>query len=215
MKRVLLILLLMHHMCMAQIPVELFTGHERATFDVLFFKNFLTKEEKKSYWLFFNRNRLSVDYRITSTNYLPSFGATEAISYNDPKWKGWAPVAVVQIFNNGVFPKAGIQYVHIKKHFTFFSWLVTETNVDPDIDHFILMRYTPIVKDQTQLFIQLETVSVFPTVSNSLFSFTQRSRMGLQYKHFQSGIGIDLNQRGRKTLTYTNNIGLFFRYDFQ
>ena len=112
MKRVLLILLLMHHMCMAQIPVELFTGHERATFDVLFFKNFLTKEEKKSYCLFFNRNRLSVDYRITSTNYLPSFGATEAISYNDPKWKGWAPVAVVQIFNNGVFPKAGGSVPH-------------------------------------------------------------------------------------------------------
>lgn len=199
---------------MAQIPVELFTGHERASFDVLFFKNFLTKEQKKSHWLFFNRNRLSVDYRITGTIYLPSFGATEAISYNHPKWKGWAPVAVVQIFNTGVFPKAGIQYVHTRKHFTFFSWLVAETNADPDIDHFALMRYTPMIKNKTQLFLQLETVSVLPTVSNSLFSFTQRSRAGLQYKHFQSGIGIDLNQRGRKTFIHTDNIGLFFRYEF-
>lgn len=199
---------------MAQIPVELFTGHERTSFDVLFFKNFLTKEEKKSPWLFFNRNRVSADYRMTSTAYLPAFGATEAISYNRPKWKGWAPVAVVQIFNQGVFPKAGIQYVRIQKNFTFFSWLVTETSAHPDIDHFLLMRYTPFVFNQTQLFLQLETVSIFPTVSNSLFSFTQRNRVGLQYRHFQSGIGIDLNQRGRKIFTYTDNIGLFFRYEF-
>ncbi|MCA6434258.1 MAG: hypothetical protein IM574_11695, partial [Cytophagales bacterium] len=83
-------------MAQAQIPVEIFAGYQKLTIDVMFFKYFKNKQKENSNWLFFNRNRASVDYRMTSKTYLPQFGFTEAISYNHPKLKGFAPVAVVQ-----------------------------------------------------------------------------------------------------------------------
>ena len=76
----------------AQIPVEIFAGHERTTVDIMFFKYFKNNQGENSRWLFFNRNRASVDYRMTKTSYLPQFGFTEAISYNHEKLKGFAPV---------------------------------------------------------------------------------------------------------------------------
>ncbi len=198
----------------AQIPVEIFAGHKSSTIDVLFFKNFKNKEGANSHWLFFNRNRAAIDYRMTTTSHLPVFGLTEAISFNHPKLKGFAPVIVAQVFNNGVFPKAGVQYVRIRKKITVFSWIVSETVKKPDLDHFLLVRYTPPLSKKTKLFTQLETLSVFPTAHHQTYRFTQRVRLGLQLEHFQTGLGLDLNQRGRKLFTHTNNTGLFVRYEF-
>jgi len=197
-----------------QIPVEFFGGNERSTLDILFFRNFRNKDKSNSHWLFFNRNRAAVDYRMTSTAYLPSFGFTEAVSYNHPHLKGLAPVMVAQIFNTGLFPKAGIQYVYLKKDITLFSWIVSETLTDPNLDHFLLFRFTPVLNEHTKLFSQLETLSVFPTARTNIFNFTQRIRLGIQWQHFQAGLGTDLNQRGRKSFTNSSNTGLFLRYEF-
>ncbi|MFM7855752.1 MAG: hypothetical protein ACKO96_28470, partial [Flammeovirgaceae bacterium] len=115
----------------SQIVVEGFVGDQKTTADILFFKYFKNKEGNNSTFLFFNRNRASMDYRQTSNAYLPQFGFTEAVSYNHPALKGFAPVAVVQIFNTGTFPKIGVQYFHQKKHFMFFTWAVIETMQKP------------------------------------------------------------------------------------
>lgn len=197
-----------------QIPVEIFAGHERSTVDIMFFKFFKNKEGKNSSWLFFNRNRASIDYRMTQTAYLPQFGFTEALSYNHPGLKGFAPVVVGQVLSWGVYPKAGIQYAHIRKNMTLFTWLVSETAQDPDIDYFLLFRYTPRLSDKLNLFSQVESINTFPTTSAQNFSFTQRFRLGLQFRNFQLGAGADFNQSGHTHFVTTNNLGGFIRHEF-
>lgn len=198
----------------AQIPVEVFAGHERTTIDVMFFKFFKNKNKENSRWLFFNRNRASVDYRITKTKFLPQFGFTEAISYNHEKLKGFAPVVVGQVLSWGVYPKAGIQFAYIKKDITLFTWIVCETLKNPDLDYFLLFRFTPKLTQKLNLFTQVESVNAFPTASNENFSFTQRVRLGIQLSTYQFGAGADFNQTGNTVFAKTYNVGGFIRHEF-
>lgn len=202
----------------AQIPVEVFGGHERSTIDIMFFKFFRNSqksiEPRNNRWLFFNRTRASIDYRITETQYLPQFGFTEAISYNHERLKGFAPVIVVQVLSWGVYPKAGIQYARITKNTTVFTWLVSETLDDPALDYFLLLRYTPKITEKVLLFTQAESVNTLPTARGAHYSFTQRFRLGLQLNSYQFGVGADFSQTGRKSFTAFNNTGLFLRHEF-
>ncbi len=206
--------LLFRSTAIAQIPVEVFAGHKKATLDILFFKYFKDKSGTNSRFLFFNRNRASVDYAMTKTSNLPQFGFTEAISYNHPRLKGLAPVMVGQIFGSGFFPKAGMQFAYIKKEITLFSWLVSETKRDPTLDFFFLGRYTPRITEKVNLFCQLELVNAFPTSGQKSFAFTQRIRAGSKIKALQFGIAADFAATGRKDYHTTNNIGGFLRYEY-
>jgi hypothetical protein len=196
---------------MAQIPVEVFGGNKKATLDVLFFRFIKKKNNASTKWLFFNRNRASIDYKMTPASNLPQYGFTEALSYNHPKLKGFAPVAVVQLVNRGVFPKAGVQYAHTGKNTTVFTWLVAETLRNPNIDYFLLFRYTPKLTAKLTLFTQLELVNAFPTQQTNNFSFTQRIRVGLKTGVWQYGFGSDLSETGRTAFANTDNWGLFLR----
>jgi hypothetical protein len=198
----------------AQIPVEVFAGYQKSTIDIQFFRYFRHRSGQQSRWLFFNRNRASVDYRMTSTKYLPQFGFTEAISYNPPALKGFAPVAVVQVFASGVFPKAGVQFAKTIKDWMIFSWLVTEVLPNPDLDYFLLMRYTPKLKGRLRLFLQAESINTLPLHGEGAGLFVQRLRAGLKQLSWQWGIGADLNQHSRTAPSFTSNLGLFLRYEF-
>jgi len=198
----------------AQTPVEVFAGDKKSTLDIMFFKYFKNKEKQNSKLLFFNRNRASIDYKMTKTTNLPQFGFTEAISYNHEKLKGFAPVAVISILNRGVYPKIGIQYVKIKKDFTFFGWTVVETLKDANINLFLLARFTPKLTEKLNLYSQIEFVNDFPVTDKNLFNFVQRIRLGLKLKEFQFGAGFDFNEYGRNNFVSTNNLGGFLRYEF-
>lgn len=184
----------------------------------MFFKYFKNKQGDpdgyRDRWLFFNRNRASIDYRMTKNTFLPQFGFTEAISYNHEKLKGFAPVLVGQILSWGVFPKAGIQYAHVSKTMTVFTWLVCETLENPDLDYFLLFRYTPKLTEKVNLFTQVESVNTFPTISTDNYSFTQRFRLGLSIKSYQFGTGADFNQTGNNTFAKSYNVGGFIRHEF-
>ena len=78
--------ILLKALAMAQIPVEIFAGHKKTTADIMFFKFFKNKDAQNTDWLFFNRNRASIDYDMSSKTNLPQFGFTEAISYNNKKF---------------------------------------------------------------------------------------------------------------------------------
>lgn len=198
----------------AQIPVEVFAGNKKASFDAMFFKYFKNKNAENSKVLFFSRSRSTIDYKMTTTTNLPTFGLTEAISYNHPKLKGFAPVFVTQILNKGVFPKAGVQFAHIKKEVSIFTWLVCETLEKPNLDYFLLFRYIPKLFEKINLFSQVESVNAFPTVSTDNYSFTQRLRLGLSIKSYQFGAGADFNQTGNTTFAKTYNVGGFIRHEF-
>jgi hypothetical protein len=208
------VLLMYCSAAVAQIPVEVFGGTKKTTFDIMFFKFLKSKQGQNSQWLFFNRNRASIDYKMTSTTNLPAFGFTEAISYNYKKLKGFAPVVVVQVSTRTISPKAGIQFFHRKKDFTFFSWVVIETLQNPHLDFFLLTRYEPALRKQVKLFTQVELVSAFPTVSSSNYNLFQRVRLGVRKKDWQAGVGADFTEFGNTTLLTTNNLGVFLRYEF-
>ncbi len=207
---VLIAMLLIRGVAVAQIPVEVFGGHKKTTLDIMFFKYFKDKSGNNSKFLFFNRNRASIDYQMTSTSFLPQFGFTEAISFNHPKLKGFAPVTVGQLVGTGVYTKAGFQFAYLKKDILIFTWLVSETKRDPTIDIFFLGRFTPKLTEKINLFSQLELINAAPTMIEKNYLFTQRIRLGLKMKAFQFGIGADFTQ----SISKTENLGLFLRYEF-
>lgn len=207
-------MLLCRGIAFAQIPVEVFAGHKKATADIMFFKYFKNKKGQNTDWLFFNRNRASIDYAMTSTTNLPQFGFTEAISYNNKKLRGIAPVAVLQILNQGIYPKAGIQFSQIKNDYTIFTWVVCETFKTPNIDFFFIARYTPKLNDKLNLFTQLELVNALPTIETNNFNFIQRLRLGLKVKEYQFGFGADFTALGRNNFITSQNIGVFLRNEF-
>lgn len=214
----LLFLLLLLFRGQAQLPFEVFGGHQKTTLDLMFFKYFGALRhnpgQEKERWLFFNRNRASVDYRMTHNTFLPQFGFTEAFSYNHQAWRGLAPVALIQVLNTGLYPKAGLQYARIKNHLTLFTWLVTELVHLPKLDYFILLRWMPKLNGQLNWFTQLESINTIATERNALSVFTQRLRIGVSLKGYQVGAGGDLTQSKTEQVAYTRNLGAFIRHEF-
>lgn len=202
----------------ADVPVEVMAGHSKTTLDIMFFKYFkkikVDSVQRTSPWLFFNRNRAAIDYRMTDKTNLPVFGFTEAISYNPKKLKGFAPVVVAQVLSDGVYSKMGIQYAKINKDWIIFSWLVCETMRNPRLDYFVLFRYTPKISNKLHLYSQFECVNTIPTEQSSNYSFVQRVRLGIQMGAFQFGGASDFSQTGNAIFVTTNNVGGFLRYDF-
>jgi hypothetical protein len=122
---------------------------------------------------------------------------------------------VGQILTWGIYSKAGVQYALIRKNFTLFTWLVSETKQKPSVDYFLLSRFTPKITKNINLFAQLESLNAMPTQANQNYNFTQRYRLGLMVKSYQFGFGADFNQTGNSsTFTNTTNIGLFIRHEF-
>lgn len=194
----------------AQIPVELLAGDKKASIDLMFFKFFKNKDGQNSRMLFFSRERAVFDYQQSS----PQFGFTEAISYNHPALKGWAPVLVGQVLNRGTFAKSGIQYAHLSQTMTIFGWSVVELNQRPNIDLFLMLRFTPRLGHQWHFYSQLELINSFPTDANTAFSFTQRLRLGLKRGAWQFGLGGDYSAIGRQSYVGTQNSGFFLRHEF-
>jgi hypothetical protein len=198
----------------AQIPVEIFGGDKKASFDLMFFKFFKNKEGQNSKFLFFSRERAVMDYQQTATSDLPQFGFTEAISYNHPALKGFAPVVVGQVLNRGTFAKTGVQYAHISKTLTVFGWSVMELDSKPDVDLFLMLRYTPKLSEKWALFTQIELINALPTHKTANFNFTQRLRLGLKKADWQLGLGGDFLAVGRNDFNKTQNTGVFMRHEF-
>lgn len=211
---IVLLLLLVGSRGFSQIPVEWFAGHQRSTIDIMFFKFLKYPDQSNTRFLFFNRNRAGIDYRMTRTTYLPQFGFTEAFSYNAPRLNGWAPVAVVQVLGSGVYLKSGIQWARIQKNITLFSWLVCELNQKPNLDYFLLLRYQPEINKHLNLFSQLETVNTIPVVSTGKLNLTQRLRLGVAWNGYQLGGGVDLTESQMNDFAIIHNIGLFLRHEF-
>ena len=199
----------------AQIPVEVFGGDKKASFDLMFFKFFKNKKGQSNKILYFSRERAVIDYQQTTTSNLPQFGFTEAISYNHPALKGFAPVMVGQVLNRGTFAKTGVQYARISKTLTVFGWSVVELfDKKTDVDLFLMLRYTPQLNEKWALFTQIELINALPTDQAANFNFTQRLRLGLKKSDWQFGLGGDFSAVGRSDFSNTSNMGIFLRHEF-
>jgi hypothetical protein len=198
----------------AQIPLEIFTAKDKVSFDVMMFKYFRNRADDNGRFLFFNRTRALVDYRQQTEGIGPSFGFTGAFSYNAPAWKGFAPVAVVQVLNAGGTVKGGVQYVNIKRRLTLFTWSIAEIAPGSGLDAYLLLRGTPRISENLDLFLQLELVNTLPFRTMDPFQLTQRGRVGIKKGRWQAGLGADVIEYGRGTLEVTVRPGVFGRYEF-
>lgn len=197
-----------------KLPIELFAGHEKTTVDLTYFRHVKTKEDRNTRWLFFNRDRISVAYEKTGGQYQPKFAMTFAMSYNPHTWNGVAPVAVVTATNHGLHPKLGMQYYTVRKDFVFFIWTIVETMEEPDLEIFLLTRYTPPLGGRLKLYLQGESGNRFPLHDEVNYSHFQRARVGLVTGRLQWGLGADFEQSGYRTFSRSRNIGGFLRYEF-
>jgi hypothetical protein len=214
-RRVLLLLFAAALPAAAQIPVEVLAGHQRMTVDIMFFRFFQNQEGRSPEWLFFSRNRASVDYRQTASANLPQFGCTEAVSWNRASLKGVAPVAVVQVLNRGVLAKAGLQYARLGKRWTVFGWAVSELKARPVADVFALVRCTPAFTARLGGFLQVESLAAIPVQANGSLSLVQRGRAGFRTGYWQYGLGADFSQTETgSTWSFFSNAGLFVRHEF-
>lgn len=198
----------------AQIPLEIFTAKDKVSFDVMMFKYFRNSTGDNGRFLFFNRTRALVDYRQQSQGIGPSFGFTGAFSYNAPAWRGFAPVAVMQVLNAGGVVKAGVQYVNITSRLTVFTWSIAEIAPGSGLDAYLLLRGTPKISENLDLFLQLELVNTFPFRAADPFQLTQRGRVGIKQGRWQTGLGVDVIEYGRGALEVTVRPGFFGRYEF-
>lgn len=186
---------------------EIYGGHQRAGVDLMWFKYFSNAEGKNSPFLFFSRNRASVDYE----NKTGAFGSVNAISWNLKN--GLGAVAVGSFLNSGFTPKVGIQYFKARGDFMFFGWLVTDLKKHGQTDLFGLFRYQPRIRGELKMFAQAELFPVFRPY-DSYWNITERFRLGLRKKAWACGLMADLNHSGKTKLTHTNNLGGFVRHEF-
>jgi hypothetical protein len=187
--------------------VEVYAGHQRAGMDIMWFKNFRNKKEERTPFLFFSRNRASVDYK----NNPAAFGSTNAISYNFKN--GIGITAVGSFLQNGFTLKSGIQYYRQKGDFMFFGWMVADLKKEGNIDVFGMFRYQPKIKSILYAFGQLELFPVY-TPSTEVWNLTQRVRFGLKRRTMAAGFMADFNQTGNNNFTTTHNLGIFLRNEF-
>lgn len=129
--------------------VEIYAGMNRAGVDLMWFRNFKNETNTKSPFLFFSRNRASVDY-ISSPS---TFTSTNAVSYNLKNGIGF--VGVASIPNAGFVYKTGIQYYKFNNNLFIFAWLVTDIKKNGNIDLFALFRYKPVIKENWKGFGQI------------------------------------------------------------
>src|SRR5690606_37576134 len=129
-------------------------------------------------------------------------------------WKGFAPVAVMQVLNAGGTVKAGVQYVNIRQRLTLFAWSIAEIAPGSGLDAYLLLRGTPRISENLDLFLQLELANTFPFRAGDPFQLTQRWRVGIKKGRWQAGLGADVIEYGRGVLDVTVRPGIFGRYEF-
>lgn len=201
-----LAMLLFRGIAIAQ-SIETYAGNKRIGVDLMWFKNFKNIKDERTPFLFFSRNRASMDYKNKPT----AFGSTNAISYNFKN--GLGIVTVASFLNTGFIPKTGLQFVKTKGDFLFFGWLVADLKKDSNVDLFGLFRYQPKINDKWKGFGQIELFPVYNPTSE-IWNITQRLRFGAKYHAWAGGFMADFNQIGKSNFIKTNNMGGFLRYEF-
>jgi len=207
MKKLLFFLLMILHQSVLAQMAEYYAGHKRTGVDLMWFRNFKNSKGEKSPFLYFSRNRASVDYKHAPA----AMGSTNAVSYNFKNGVGL--VAVASFVNTGLVPKAGVQYYRQSGNWMFFGWLVADLKEKGNVDLFGLFRYQPVVNETWKGLLQLELFPVY-NPSSEFWNITQRIRIGAKKNSWGGGFMIDLNQSGTTRLTNANNTGVFLRYDF-
>lgn len=186
---------------LAQIPSELFVGHQKAQYE-LFWSRPIDKEKRVT---FFNYNRLALPY-ANRDQYEFMLYSIGTYNFN----KTWGGSAGGFVFNGGLTPIVAVSYTAQGKNWFINLFPTVELRRNPNYELFGFANYTPALTERIRLFTQL--------IVNTNFNFRQHNfslqqlRLGLWRSGFQFGAGIDLTTTSSTEPTqFSTNAGLFIR----
>lgn len=180
--------------------VEILAGHENTQGDIQWLKPF----SAASKFLFYNRNRFTVDYENKTTYFISGITAYEIKN-------GFGVANEMLITSEGWITKFGLQYLNSTATFTAYVWLNSGYLKEFKYDFFSFIRYQPKINENWRYYFQLEVVSNFTKDGNEFSA--QRPRLGVATKNIQFGLAGDFNQVGTQ-LNFLFNAGLFIRKEF-
>ena len=178
---VVIVFIIMGQFIEAQIPAEIGLWVKGRLIDGMFLS--ILKEEN-SRWLFFHRNRTSVDVLYIVAPTVGTFWVYRGHSYNVPALKGLAPVAVLSVLNGGL-TQGRCAVCFDPSSIYPLTWAVASLQQNTVLDFFYWYVIHPLYQ-QKKRFLQLKcqyhchweaTSTHLPCVP----------RMGLKHHHFQWG----------------------------
>ena len=164
---------------------------------------------------FFNYTRFRLDYESNESN--------EFLSYSTVNYElknGFGLFGGAYVLNSEFYPVLGMSYFLQTENWLINAFPSLEFGEDPNIELFLFFQFRPKISEKLRFFSQL--------IVNSNFDFErhnfseQNLRVGLDYKSFQFGIGLDAAQMevqssvtpNGTTTDLTINFGVFLRKEF-
>ncbi|MGD1842060.1 MAG: hypothetical protein ACFB0B_14370 [Thermonemataceae bacterium] len=189
----------------AQLPVQVFAGHESIEYNFLWFKDV----DQQGRISLFNFTFFDVNYEDEAANFSEIY---QVGTYNFNK--NWGIAAGGRYTGGRFVPLVALSFqVQTESlYFNIFPSLQYASAAD-ELQYalFGLLFYTPKINDNWHLFSQLAFEPIFNDQQH-LFTY-QQLRLGLEYKKLiQFGIGANLQQIGiGDDFTFVENYGLFIR----
>ncbi|UJP64295.1 hypothetical protein [Mongoliitalea daihaiensis] len=161
---------------------------------------------------FFSYNLFRISHNPAYPNSLFNFST---VNYSLTENFGLAAGGFVS--QDGFSPIVAFNYTKISDNWLVSIFPSIEVTRNPNLDVFAFVQFRPKINDRWSLFTQV--------IANSNFNFRQHNfseqaiRLGLDYKTFQFGLGMDINQftsesSGQRQTDWNQHPGLFIRKEF-
>lgn len=182
--------------------VELMPGSEYTFVDV----QWLSRFDQSENWSFFSRTRAT-----TVGEYETNLFTGGYLNYTTPKGIGASLVGRIATTGSGA--DVGIHYFKAHESWMLFALASIELSDDLSYGWFSIFRYTPSLGEKWRLYNSLELFSNFNEAGH--YYSVQRLRVGVDYKRYQFGPGIDLSAFGEGYESNPTNFGFFIRKQFR
>ncbi|BFP39470.1 hypothetical protein FGF1_03150 [Flavobacteriaceae bacterium GF1] len=164
---------------------------------------------------FFNYTRFRLDYESSEANEFLSYS-----TINYELMNGFGLFGGAYVLDNEFYPVVGMSYFVQTENWLVNAFPSLEFRDDPNVELFLFFQFHPKISKELRLFSQL--------IINSNFDFDQHNfseqnlRVGLDYRSFQFGIGLDSSQvevqngavPNTTTTDFNINLGVFLRKEF-
>ena len=180
--------------------LELMLGTERIFGDVQWFKPL----DESYRWSVFSRTRVTVDYEENTNLFSGAY-----LNYTTKSGLGVTILGRISSFTAGA--DAGIHFYKGGANLTLFALASISLSEELGYSWFSILRYTPALNENWNLYTSLELFSSFTKDGHS-FS-VQRIRGGLKRDKYQFGLAINISETG-SDFTSEANPGIFIRREF-
>ncbi len=156
-------------------------------------------------WTLFSRSRATVDYSEQTNLFSGAY-----LNYTTAS--GFGTTLLGRIATNGAGAEAGPHFFSRSSGFMIYALASIAVKSDPSYTWFSILRFTPVLTENWQLFTGLELFSSFN--ADGHIASVQRLRAGLETAGYQFGLALNLAGLGRNYERAECNPGVFLRKQF-